>query len=79
VAGVRTRPAPRVSCRFPSPSSRRTSLATGESRALLQAVVGPNIQRHLQIQEQVVTAYEDQIQGRMKEVQGKIKEAAKKR
>jgi len=26
-----------------------------------------------------VTAYKDQIQGRMKEVQGKIKEAAKKR
>ncbi len=30
------------------------------------------------IQEQVVTAYKDQIQGRMKEVQGKIKEAAGK-
>jgi hypothetical protein len=26
-----------------------------------------------------LTAYKDQIQGRMKEVQGKIKEAAKKR
>jgi uncharacterized protein YjbJ (UPF0337 family) len=30
------------------------------------------------IQEQVVTAYKDQIQGRIKEVQGKIKEVAGK-
>jgi uncharacterized protein YjbJ (UPF0337 family) len=32
----------------------------------------------LPIQEQVVTAYKDQIQGRVKEVQGKIKEVAGK-
>jgi uncharacterized protein YjbJ (UPF0337 family) len=32
----------------------------------------------VRIQEQVVTAYKDQIQGRVKEVQGKIKEVAGK-